>query len=353
MISRIMVAGAIVASTFTVVACASEDEAFAVLLKDNPCDCEVVLSHQAQLGPAGDLSMLSAIVRLPTGEYLLAHEATQETIIVYSMRGDLLREVGRRGEGPGEFREVSQIRLDSDGRIHVFDRQLGRVTVLDGQFDMVDTYPLPTFGRAPLLMDSRTVVASLGRLRNHLEQLNTISNGRVTAEYGVASRTPVRTEKRLAKQDSLTFWAVHPLGYELEQWSTSGQLIRRFARSEDAFRPWDDGSFLGPEGLRPYIAAVHAHVDTVSVFLHVPRENWRDLGQYRSGADGSGTMYDNAAYETLIEVIHVDSGEVVKSATIPHAISAVLDNGWVVTESEDETGQPYLDVWEITFRDRT
>lgn len=53
-------------------------------------------------------------------------DAPRYTIHLYSSEGDYLSSVGREGDGPGEFREVSHIQV-SENQLFVFDRNQQKV----------------------------------------------------------------------------------------------------------------------------------------------------------------------------------------------------------------------------------
>lgn len=63
-------------------------------------------------------------------------------IDVFSLKGEHLRTIGKRGPGPGEFNYPSALTLSPDGRIFVADMLNFRVQVLDGEGN-----PIGAFGQ--------------------------------------------------------------------------------------------------------------------------------------------------------------------------------------------------------------
>jgi len=57
-------------------------------------------------------------------------ELRQAKVLIFNERGDFLREIGRRGNGPGEFQMVYHIELVGD-HLFTLDLQLQRVSVFD------------------------------------------------------------------------------------------------------------------------------------------------------------------------------------------------------------------------------
>ncbi len=66
---------------------------------------------------------------------------------VYDLRGDLVHQFGREGEGPGEYKLISEVSPLQDGRLLLADSRLRRITVTNLSGDVVHTTeaqgPLP------------------------------------------------------------------------------------------------------------------------------------------------------------------------------------------------------------------
>lgn len=71
---------------------------------------------------------------------------------VFSPDGEFLGALGRSGEGPGEFKDIQAIALDSEGRLVVFDRQLDRFTRFP-PFETIDSLPLPNTDRIKTVLN--------------------------------------------------------------------------------------------------------------------------------------------------------------------------------------------------------
>lgn len=72
---------------------------------------------------------------------LLLVDASDNAIRLYGKNGVFIKKIGRRGRGPGDFREVTSI-LVKDRKIIALDRFLERITVFDFDGKLVDTYSL-------------------------------------------------------------------------------------------------------------------------------------------------------------------------------------------------------------------
>lgn len=78
---------------------------------------------------------VTAVVTGADGRIYVA-DAQAAEIRVFSPAGEFLSRLGRDGEGPGEFRDVSGLGIAPDGGIAALDGQLGRVSLFraDGEF---------------------------------------------------------------------------------------------------------------------------------------------------------------------------------------------------------------------------
>jgi len=65
-------------------------------------------------------------------------------VAVFDAKGKFLRSLGKKGEGPGEFKMPGRIAVAPDGRVAVFDMALNRITVLDTNGKLVRDQIVPT-----------------------------------------------------------------------------------------------------------------------------------------------------------------------------------------------------------------
>ncbi len=96
------------------------------------------LEPESQIGSLDDPDQsLTRVVQVligPDGE-LIVSQPLDRRVLVYDAAGQLTREIGRSGEGPGEFGRVGKMGLQSD-TLHVGDNGLGRLSffTLAGEF---------------------------------------------------------------------------------------------------------------------------------------------------------------------------------------------------------------------------
>jgi len=79
-------------------------------------------------------------VRVDSLGNIYVAEERQCVVKIFDTDGVLLRALGGRGEGPGEFREISGMVLDEDDRIVILDRFARRITVFSPDGLVLNTH---------------------------------------------------------------------------------------------------------------------------------------------------------------------------------------------------------------------
>lgn len=82
------------------------------------------------------IARISGLEIAPDGKLILA-DASEGNLKVFEKNGKLVRVVGRKGRGPGEFQAVGRPFLGQDRNWYVLDPALAQVVVFDERFDFV------------------------------------------------------------------------------------------------------------------------------------------------------------------------------------------------------------------------
>lgn len=122
----------------------AELENLSVFPADAEPEYEITLVKDASYGDVDDVflgSWLSAEVD-KYGRVFVADN--QETVIhLYNPDGTYNRQIGREGDGPGEYRSIGQMRTD-DQYFYLMDRNPNRITKFDLEtFEVVSDYTVP------------------------------------------------------------------------------------------------------------------------------------------------------------------------------------------------------------------
>ncbi len=84
---------------------------------------------------------INAIAEHPDGSIFIV-DASRARVIVrrYDSEGAFLNNIGRMGEGPGEFQRVQAIKPTPDGNVALWDTQLRRITIMEPDGSFVDSF---------------------------------------------------------------------------------------------------------------------------------------------------------------------------------------------------------------------
>lgn len=112
-------------------------------------DMEPSVVIGAQSGePEELLYYVSGARRFRDGRIVVANAGTSE-LRFFDSQGRYLKSVGRQGEGPGEFREVSRIQVTHLDSLLVWDQSSRRISVFDEEGSFVRSFMTPSFRDFP------------------------------------------------------------------------------------------------------------------------------------------------------------------------------------------------------------
>jgi hypothetical protein len=159
---------------------------------------------------------------------------TPQTIAVFDSTGSFLESIGRAGDGPGEYREISAIRRGSVDSILVLDANR-RVTVIGPGLQPNRTIILQTRGSVTDVALARAAIL-FGTTRDSYlvppPRISIVDAG-TGAEIGTAGGSDYETVARyrglVADNSTGHMWAVRSDGRELDRFDVSGNLITRYA----------------------------------------------------------------------------------------------------------------------------
>jgi hypothetical protein len=329
--------------------------------------CTIQLTRVATLGKPTDEVLLgttnSALVRDTQGRYYVANTHTPGVVAVYDARGTFLRTIGRYGSGPGEFVRPGALAVLPGDSLIIFDGE-GSIFGPDGRY--VRTFELPGRGAevhsvvvlsARHLMLSATVrTADRLGLPLHLAD----AGGTTLRSYGSLDRKfwpdrPWSNRRVIAAAGGGRVWAAPYSRYELEQWDTTGNLLRTVVRSADWFRPWE---MLAPPGQRPHPQIMSLSQDargylwTVSA---VASPDWVPDPRKRRHADEvlpplPPEVAKKRRSGRRIEVIDPATGRLLRSQYFTDSFVDFLAPDLIYSIEESEDGIILLAIWRIALK---
>jgi len=79
-----------------------------------------------------------------TDERIYVVDGQVPALRVFDHDGNFIRNLGREGQGPGEFTSPSLVAADADGRLFLFDSRQGRIDVYGADGENLDPWPFTT-----------------------------------------------------------------------------------------------------------------------------------------------------------------------------------------------------------------
>jgi hypothetical protein len=209
--------------------------------------------------------VIAQVATDPAGNvYLLDRQLSE--VRVFSPEGDYLRTIGREGEGPGEFRQPTDMFFLPDGNLGVLQLAPGRIVMLSPEGEPMGDYPLPADEGGA----SRTLVSGQTMGDNVLLVVseNKLQEGRVdiTRALTLIDSKGVELKRLLQSTRTLEFvnflfdetawrtfdnrWVVSPAGglfaveqfldYEIAFWDDGGNRKRVISREFDHWSRTDE-----------------------------------------------------------------------------------------------------------------
>jgi hypothetical protein len=318
-----------------------------VLIAPTCPSCRVVVERWGELGGAGKEADGASFMSLQMSKNSTILGAVRGQAEIWRMdrNGNILSRIGRRGEGPGEFRLPWQIWTDPSDTAYVLDMGLARVSVLTPAGKYLRAFRVPsTKGQFLPLGGNRLLITGLFYGVKGVDErsaalpLHFIRADTMVKSFGVPIRNyDARAAYSLADQHLVAYGnsiLTLPLTYRytVDQWDTAGRLVRRLIREPVWFKPFDH---LGAVTDPPDPMVVGAWVDSSSrlwvVTKHASdrwREAWSNKPTIGEGGHPAYSLdHEELLYSSTIEVIDLKKGTLIASTDIPFEFSHVLGRG--------------------------
>lgn len=346
-------------------ACSSSLHAQRVIKIDGkPCaSCRIELKSLVRLGtPSGPGSLeraSNAAILDKRGRFLVTG-INVSSFLVFDSLGRYQRNVGRAGQGPGEYGDIAKVIPVHRDTIHVLDNGQGRWTVLDGDFGVrrVVQLPFAPSREAVVLPDGYLVSHSaiyspvLAGLPLHLVD----TAGRRVRSFGSESGM-VRSDiggfdVRLltSAPGSGNVWSAFAIQYVIEEWNSTDKLVTHLERSVDWFTPQLKPTPHGPDRSKPpikptTIAAIH--VDSgglLWVVIAVP-DSIPGRGVEKRPNGGWAVTDPEKFQDSILEVIDLRKGTLVGSVRVDYKIQGFAADGLIVASRHRDDGTPFVEIF--------
>lgn len=308
--------------------------------------CEIVLEPVLTLGGLDSpgvesIGMLSSVAVDRRGRILVAAWPGYD-ITVFDSTGVYLRTVGRRGQGPGEYRLITTLAV-GPRFVHVFDVGVGR-TVLNEDFDVVRTDRFPGQVNSATALDSDEVVffAELAMGRSVGRPFHRITlSGAIESFGGTGGVIPGRQEPWEVAATGSTMWGADKRKNGLVHWDLKPppRRIQSFQRSSVWFDQDNPPGMSWPRSLLKGI-----HVDSLGVWVigQAVDPDWTDR-YTESGRPPE--VPPSTYYDGVVELVSHETGETIARSRLDHLLNGFASGSdLIVRYRESEDGIPYIDL---------
>lgn len=342
-----------------------------VVVPDAPTCSSCKLSIRV-LATIGDLDGPGSLPGLPgsiavdgRGNYWVSFSSSLP--MVFDSAGRFIREVGRKGQGPGEFNYPGVITALPGDSVLVADVGTQRATVIAPDFRAVRSMPLPPgqiFAVAPFRWPTDLVLNGFIQTKENFGwplHRATISGARPTVvkSFGTNGGT-LRPGEEPELQQKLTavrqgrLWVADVLRYRMTQWTVDGEQVMSLERRPPWFQgasPWDVGSRNRPPP--PRISDIgEDDAGRLWAFTLVAGPTWRDAWTAlpAAGEHSTSRIAWEHLFRTTIEVIDPRAGRVIARGSFDAAILAALPGNRAAAYSVTSAGVPQISILSIQIQ---
>lgn len=308
------------------------------------------------------------VLRTSSG-HLMVMTTNPSVPLLFDESGAFVAQLGRRGEGPGEFRSPRSAVQGVGDTIWVLDSGLRRRTAWSPEGEYLGaTRRTPGFVHAVELSDGIWVFNGLlpAAISFPFHRVGAGGNvdlsfgPEVRAEPGAHPGTGLRRD--LAPGADGNFWAISPYEYKLEKYDLQGDLLTVIERNVDWFVERDpsvswslaeDGPATNPAGL------VESDNGLLKTLVNLPGENWREgIGEreLQPGFEEAGIYWTpirdyRKAFNFVIEVIDPERGELLHRERFAGLTLGWVDEHHIATYHQDEFDIPIIEIHRVDFTD--
>ena len=320
--------------------------------------CEIVAVPLVTLGDAEGPGMLEGpynVVRIGGQGWYSVTGGPSPFFAVFDSSGRATHRVGRSGEGPGEFRWITEIAIDGADSVFAFDDARRLVSVFDSNLDFTRSFRFGFRQDGPALFVGTSLLINTGihtgnrvGLPFHvLDRQGTIlrSFGSLTGGVYRADMQDIIDRRTLALADSNSFWAARTNQYLIERWTLDGRLLETLHRQPPWFEAWWEAHSDAETPPVPRVLALEQVGDTLWVLVSVPGERWRS--GVEPGDRGYRVTNRDLYYDAVVEAIDLKRGVVIASSRMPLLFDDLLKGGLAVRNSSDESGNPVVSVYRL------
>jgi hypothetical protein len=323
-------------------------------------DCRLQIEKVVQLGGVeggpGYIGAPGSVVAWRNG-WAVVSLAKRYNVSLFDLNGAFIRDIGRAGSGPGEYRFIGKAFVDPVGDLLVVDQFAQRITRVRQDLTQEVAFHLPSASLSSLIVSSDTTLLINSDDRSPRRAgmpFHIITrDGEVLRSFGadtpfVDPRRPHAHMRVMTPARGGGLWSARTTDYVVERWQEDGRRTIQIRRRA-AWFPTHGRAGFNPDGPpNPSIRALwEDDQGLLWVLIHVADEAWKRAVAVRPGPQGNRRTVtsQNDYFDTIIEVLDPRTGQLVVRGRMRHATTTASGGGIIVTYEENETGVPMIQVW--------
>lgn len=283
---------------------------------------------------------------------------------VFNHAGVRVADVGRAGQGPGEFGNYpGPIFGDHQGLVHVLDLRNDRESVFDSDFRLVEEYRLGqgVFAAAALPeLGVRVYNASIHDGQSAGKPLHVVDPSGVRRSFGDEGREGMVREfdlrRLLATSPGGRTCASKVFDYQVTCWGRNGEVIARLTGPTINASPVPPGIVSIAYGPPSKVLAV-AIVQEARLWIlwHKKVPDWKDRIEevlLPSGAIGFRPLNGDSSslYEVHLHVVEIDTGRLLAARQVASGMAGFLGDGLLWQMRATGLGVPFVTTWSALLR---
>ena len=332
--------------------------------------CVVLSTRVGQVGGSGNPDDANGYVSLRSfgRNEIIGIPASTAEVWRMTRTGVVLKRWGRAGEGPGEFRQPAAVWVAPSDSVFIYDRQLGRVSVLDssGVFRRAFRVPSGVHNLLPLggtraigdgiIAGGAKIDAGSVLLPMHYFRGDSLQRSFGDAIRRVDPREPYQLERRFVQRGADVVVLHRSYQYVIEVWNAGGQLKRQLTRAPEWFHPFDrylvgdpkvppspivvGGWMEGPDRL--WVITARAAATWSKAFARAPT-------RAEGGQEVWHMDHPELYYESVAELFDLKQGTLIASDVLPFEVRYILGDGIVGERIVDPDKGQYVRLYRLAL----
>ena len=324
--------------------------------------CDLVVEKVIRLDdPAADIDAsagnLSTIERDSRGRWWVVNYGGRHNVLVFDAQGKLLKKIGRKGAGPGEFEHLGTLAIGAGDTVHAIDfGQARRSVISPTTLTIVRSTPWPALAMNPIVLPEGSAIISSSSVGKGFAYLLHRIDGR--GELAASFDTNMHSANRQMRQwlslrmaagaNADIFTVPRTLGYTIERWSADAKPLGAWERKVDWFPQFVPPTrYDARDGFPPEMFAIWVDSGLVYVAAHVTQPDFKKATREAQVENGRAWIVDDYQkyWDTVIEVFDPATSRLVASKRFDRFFAWQAGKGHLYIKGDDP--EDYLEVWRV------